>query len=139
MTLLSAVEDFSTRTLATIPGVLGKLRYVAGLRLEDGRYEHWGMTRIYGESAVQQMLEDVHRDLVLQVLRMPLAELVSDASECAEREQVTPAEYVAQLRADADKLVPEKIGGGSVRHFNSVLQAISSLTRCCRDANRLVS
>lgn len=139
MTLLSATEDFATRSLSAVPGVLAKLRYVAAMRRENGHYEHWGMERIYGTQTVRQVLESTHRELVLQVLRMPLSELLNDALECAQRAEVSPIEYVAQLKAEADALVPEDIGGGSVRHFSTVLKAISGLTRSCMDANRLVS
>jgi hypothetical protein len=139
MTLLSAAEDFAYKTLPALPGVLGKLRYVSGLRQADGRYEHWGLVRVYGEQAVQQVLGDKHRDLMMQVLRLPLRELVADAIECAEHEEASPADYVALLTEDAKKLIPENVGGGSAHHFRTVLQTLSGLIRSHKDANRLVS
>jgi hypothetical protein len=138
MTLLSAAEDFTQKTLSAVPTLLGKLKYVSGLRRNDGQYEHWGLIRVYGMQAVQQALEDMHRELVLTVLRMPLRELVADAAQSADYEETSVGDYVARLSADAH-LLPDSIGGGSVRHFNTVLQALSNLIRSCKDANRLVS
>lgn len=139
MPLFSAADDFSRRTLAPLPGLLARLRYVSGLRSEDGRYVHWGLARIYGEHAAGQAIEGIHRELTLQVLRTPLRELVGDAARSADSAEIGLAEYVAQLNADAFRLLPESVGGGSARHFSTVLQALSGLARSCRDASRRVS
>jgi hypothetical protein len=139
MTLYSAAEDFAVKSLSSVPGTLAKLRYVSELRREDGQYEHWGLLRIYGERAVQLAIEETHRELVLQILRMPLRELLADARQCAEHQQTDVREYVRRLYVDADKLIPGDLGGGSARHFSTVLQSVSSLIQACKDASRLVS
>jgi len=138
MALFSAAEDFSRKTLAALPGLLAKLRYVAGLR-HDGVYEHWGLIRIYGERAAQQAIEGIHKELILQVLRTPLRDLIADAVLSAGYEQSNVDAYVAELNTAAERLLPSSIGGGSVRHFSTVLQALSALARSCTDANRRVS
>lgn len=139
MALFSAAEDFSGRTLAALPGLLAKLRYVSGLRRDDGKYGHWGLARTYGEHAATQAIAGVHRELTLQVLRTPLCELVEDAMRCAENADTGLSEYIAQLNDESGRLLPESLAGGSVRHFSTVLQALSGLARSCRDANRRVS
>jgi hypothetical protein len=139
MALFSAADDFSRRTLAALPGLLAKLQYVSGLRRDDGQYAHWGLARVYGEHAARQAIEGIHKDLTLQVLRTPLRELVEDAIQSAENAETDVAEYVAQLNAESGRLLPDKLAGGSVRHFSTVLQALSSLSRSCTVANRRVS
>ncbi|MGH9649198.1 MAG: hypothetical protein ACRD3I_01880, partial [Terriglobales bacterium] len=66
MAFLSASEDFLTTTLAALPGVWGKLQYLSGLRNEAGDYDHWGLTRLHGEAAVQRALGEAHRDVFLE-------------------------------------------------------------------------
>jgi hypothetical protein len=139
MTLYSAVDDFALKTLASVPGVLGKLRYVSGLRRADGSYQHWGLGRTFGERPACEAIESQHRELMLKVLRMPLKDVLEDAIVSASAEQVSVADYMAALRENADKLVPADVAGGSVGHFRSILQALGSLALSCRVANRQAS
>ncbi len=46
--LRSALEDFEDSTLSAVPGLLGKLRYVALLHSGGGVYSHWGLEKVYG-------------------------------------------------------------------------------------------
>lgn len=129
MTFLSANEDFVRRTLASVSGDWGKLQYVASLRQHNGVYRHWGMERIYGEEASSKAIADAHRDLFVALLRTPVKELWKAAQEAARRSRTTELKFVAQLHAAREELVPGQYGGGSVRHFNSVLAALSGLAR----------
>ncbi len=128
MTLLAIKDDFFQRTLANIPGLLGKLDYVAELR-ENGRYVHWGLTRVYGEEGMQRTVAEVHRGLFLQVLRTPLRQLVEDVTRAAalQRSEVRP--YLETVLRDPRALVPPNLGGGSKAHFNSVVAALLSVLR----------
>jgi hypothetical protein len=128
VTLLSIKDDFVTRTLANVPGMLGKLNYLAGLR-ENGRYVHWGLTRAFGEETTQRALADIHRGLFLQVLRTPLRRLLEDAAQSAAAQRVQLREYLQTVLRDAHSLVPPNLGGGSEAHFNSVVAALLSLLR----------
>lgn len=128
MTLLAIKDDFIERTLAKVPGVLGKLGYVAELR-ENGRYVHWGLQRIYGEEGMQRTLGDVHRGLFLQVLRTPLRQLLEDARRSAIAQQSDVKGYLEAILKDARVLIPPHLGGGSAGHFNSVVAALLSLLR----------
>ena len=126
MTLLAIKDDFIERTLAQVPGVLGKLRYVAELRA-DGRYVHWGLERIYGEEGMQRTVGEVHRNLFLQVLRTPLRQLLEDATRSAAAQNSDAQAYLQVILEDPRALVPPHLGGGSVGHFNSVVAALLSL------------
>ena len=128
VTLLAIKDDFLDRTLANIPGILGKLDYVAEFR-EDGRYVHWGLERIYGPEIMQRTLSDVHRALFLQVLRTKLGRLWEDVNRAAAAEQAEVREYLEKVLREPDSLVPASLGGGSATHFNSVVVALWSLLR----------
>jgi hypothetical protein len=128
MTLRSALEDLSETTLAQVRGVAGKIEYVASLRdATSGRYSHWGLTRAYGDAAAQDALAEAHRMLFLRLLRTPLRTLRDDVIASSSELQMTAGEYVAGLRSRLPALLPEDLGGGSARHFSSVLEALSIL------------
>ena len=124
----TVLDDFMGLTLPAVPGAWGKLRYMASLRQEDGRYEHWGLVRLYGDAAVQRALREAHRSVFLQVLRTPLKDLLKDAELSAAEAEVRVKDFLVEMRRDARLLSPEDRGGGSETHFNSVLEALSALT-----------
>jgi hypothetical protein len=140
MTLKSAIEDVIGTTLGAVSGVLGKLEYLSRLRRARGNpYTHWGLGRAYGEAAAQEALAEAHRLLFLRVLQTPLKELQNDVEISSEASQMKPKEYVENLRGDSRILLPQDLGGGSARHFSSVLHALLSLashqrTRTPKDA-----
>lgn len=128
MGLRSALEDLTETTLAVVSGVLAKLRYLAGLRRElDGAYVHWGLSRAHGEAAAQQAISDSHREVFLRVLRTPLRELKQDIETSSGSSGMTETELLDELSGKEKDLVPQDLGGGSTRHFSSVLQALSAL------------
>jgi hypothetical protein len=127
MTLKSALEDLLETTIAGVAGIVGKIEYVASLRdAVSGTYSHWGLSRAYGEHAAQQALAEVHRLLFLRLLRTPLRVLREDVMISSGALQMTAGEYVDRLR-NQSVLLPQDLGGGSARHFNSVLHALSIL------------
>jgi len=128
MTLKSALEDLLGTTLAGIAGLARKIEYIASLRdTATGAYSHWGLTRAYGESAAQHALAEAHRLLFLTMLRTPLRTLRDDVVVSSGALEMTAGEYVERLRSHAPALLPADLGGGSARHFSSVLQALSIL------------
>lgn len=137
MTLKSAFEDVIGTTLAAVNTTLGKLDYVARLRSRPGEtYAHWGLARVHGEAPTQKALAESHRLLFLKVLRTPLRDLRQDMEVASEEREITPEQYAARLVAHGGELLPVDSGGGSVRHFSSVLQALCSLTKNRRHATR---
>lgn len=131
MVLLSAYDDFVLQTLAAVPGRLGKLAYLAGLRTDDGQYCHWGLAQVYGEPAARRAVAQAHTRAWIDVLQAPLQLLWQEMA--AEDVSESSAQ---QLTKQRDKMIPSETGGGSVRHFNSVLSALVALCRAQRDANR---
>ncbi len=77
------VEDFTSRTLASIPSDYGRLLYVALLRdLASGRYIHEGLAASYPEEAVQQALTHCHEELFARILETPLERQEWDLRAC---------------------------------------------------------
>jgi len=128
MTLLAIKDDFVERSLANVPGILGRLCYVAELR-EGDKYVHWGLERTYGEEITQRTLSDLHRTLFLQALRTPLRRLLEDVNRGAAVNSEKVEDYLETLLRDPASLVPANLGGGSAAHFNSIVAALWSLLR----------
>src|SRR5262249_11251795 len=128
MTLNSALEDLRATTLIALSGTLRKLRYLAGLRDASGNYRHWGLERVHGEPAAAKAIGEEHRLLVSEVLSTPIHELLADVEENSQQDGVPVEVYVQKLSRDS-KLLPPEPGPGTEKHLNSVLYALSSLTR----------
>jgi hypothetical protein len=138
MTFSSALEDLRATTLKSITGSLRRLEYLAGLRDESGTYDHWGLTRVYGQEAANKALEQGHRLLVSYLLSTPVQRLLIDVEQCSQLERLSPAEYLQRL-SRGPNLLPADPGAGSERHFNSVLLALSSLVEDQPGATRQTS
>ena len=136
MTLKSAFEDVVSTTLAAVKGTIRKLDYISGLRSPDGSYSHWGLTKVHGNEPAQRALAESHRLLFLKLLRTPLRDLRADVEVSSAELPVTPQEYVENLRCQSAELLPHDLGGGSARHFSSVLLALSSLAKHRGHASR---
>ncbi len=135
MTLFSTKEDFYRTTLSGLPGVLAKLDYISSLRCADGRYQHWGLARIYGDEATQRAIAEVHRLLFLELLRMPMRRVVIDAASAGSANQRSLNAFVEDLGGRAQNLIPPELGGGSLRHFNSMISALLALVKNSQAAN----
>jgi hypothetical protein len=134
MLLLSAFEDFVSRTLAATPGKLRKLLYLGSLH-RDGQYHHWGLARAHGHAAANAAMADSHTSIWLDVLRTPIANLHSEMQSLREG----PGQGSPHWLKDAAALVPENRAGGTERHFNSILLALSLLSKAGRRRNRQAS
>lgn len=125
--LKSALEDFESTTLGAIPGLLGKLHYLAGLHDGRGRYSHWGMARVHGEEAARRAMRASHTAVLAQVLRAPLRVLDEDLKCSASSVQTTAAEFLLSLKQLVPHLLPERSVEASEKHLMAVLHALSVL------------
>jgi len=120
---LSAFEDFQARTLSALTGLWAKLLYMAELRRDGEKYCHWGHSRVHGESQSQAALARAHSELYITLLRTPIRELVQ---EIETTNSLPDARTLEQKIADAQpRIFPASLEGGSPRHFNSVVLAVS--------------
>ena len=129
MPLHSALEDLKGTTLRRVTGLLGRLEYLAGLRGADGKYSHWGLSRVHGEAAAQEALAEAHRSTAEEVLRTPLRRMVRDVENSSEAQNAAPEQYAKALQERGEELLPSRPGAGSPRHLNSVLRALSHLVK----------
>jgi hypothetical protein len=127
MALLSASEDFSSRTLAAIPHAIGKLQYVAQLQQQSGVYAHWGLCRTFGDAAANEAIAGAHSRIFIEILRMPLSDLWNEIRSLASQTGTEASQFVNTLASKGDLLIPQSLKGGSIRHFNSVLKSLSAL------------
>jgi hypothetical protein len=127
MTLKSALDDVLEVTLTAVSGVLAKLDYLSRLREMPDSYSHWGLSKVHGEGAAQKALAEAHRIFFLVILRTSLRKLREDVAVSSREEQTVVEDYAKDLRCRLSSLLPSDLGGGSARHFSSVLHALSSL------------
>ena len=128
MTLLSAYEDFVVRTLASLPGALAKLVYFGSLRDDAGDYCHWGMSRTFGQRSTSEALAQAHTEAWLKVLRTPIPALFAETQNLEMG--------VETRRGEREKLTPPDVSGGTKRHFNSILLALSLLSQAAKEPNQ---
>ena len=119
MRFRSAKEDLEATTLHALPGQLGRLDYLAGLRQAGGGYEHWGLTQVYGEASAQAALHAAHAESAHALLQQTLPELLAEAGERAEEIFERPAAEALPERSDALRAA----------HFSLVWDALRSVAR----------
>lgn len=133
MSLLSTLDDFLNRTLSAVPGLLARVEYVSSLR-KDGRYAHWGLSRVHGEHAAEQCISSTHKTLIAEVLKTPLRVLAKDNENSCVAEGREADRYLEELEGRKDALLPATPGRASELHFSSVLHALWALARSQRNA-----
>jgi hypothetical protein len=117
MRLKSALEDFWQRTVESSQLVWERLLYVSRLRGVDGVYHHWGLERTYGSEQAQRAMQATHELLFLQVLQTPIRQLAPGKGGAG----IIPEPEIATL------LVPDNCDGGSIPHFWSVYDAVTTI------------
>lgn len=127
MALNSALEDFEGTTLGAIPGLLGKLHYIAELHDGRGGYSHWGMGRVHGEEAARRAIRTSHAAVFARVLRTPLRVLAEDLSGSALSVRVTALEFLSSLEERTPQVLPARPVAASQKHLTAVLHALSAL------------
>jgi hypothetical protein len=133
MALFSALEDFLQRSLAPLPTLWEKLRFVGDLR-EDGRYRHWGMEERFGEESAHAAISEAHTDLCNEMVSTKLSELWLAADQAAYREERAVAEYLKNLE-DA-KLRPADLQGVAPEHFDFVVTNLYRVARSRSTSSR---
>ena len=115
---LSPFDDFKFRTLSALPGLWNKFLYLVELRSKDGKYEHWGYSRVHGQAESQAALAKLHAELYLETLRTPIRDFAPEWRQC-DGSDVHLSDAI---------MVPADLQGGSPKHFNSVLLCSRLLT-----------
>jgi hypothetical protein len=127
--LTSAFEDFEGRTLSAVPGLLGKLRYVAHLCNSSGAYSHWGLEKVHGSDAAERAIRSSQRTLVTRILRTPLRDLADDLQRSATAADMKDFEFLSTLERPVRSDLPVRNFRASEKHFMSVLHTLSALAQ----------
>lgn len=140
MTLRSALQDVKETTLSGVAGLLGKLTYLASLRQDQGRYQHWGMEAVHGAETSERALRTAHAEVLKSVLRTPLSALEEEVKSAATNLGIDAAAYVNEIRIRFQDLLPEgSQDSASASHLSSVLVALSHLEKNRARATRSIS
>jgi len=135
--ILSATEDFERVSLAAFARVLEKLAYLAGLQDKDGRYQHWGMAKSYGQEAASKTIAEAHGRAFAEYLRAPLHKLAEEVVTLAHQEGIPGEAYVQRLEQNARvKGPPEVKKGAPAKHSAAVILALKKIARAGRSAGR---
>ena len=134
MRLRSVLEDFESNTLAAVPGLLGKLSYLAALHDGNGAYGHWGLDKVYGPDASQAAITTLHRAVLSKILKTPLPVLLDDVRNSSAGHQVAAKEFLFSL--SSPQSLPKSPPPASQVHFKSVLHALLALAESRHTANR---
>lgn len=116
---LSAEEDFQERTLASLTNTIAKALYMLSLTDPRGELSHAGLERTYGSEVAKAALDDAFRSCCLELLRVPLGELLSviRASACTTNQ----LRGLNELWRQGAKDVPFALS----RHFSYVIGALT--------------
>jgi hypothetical protein len=124
MTFLCAKDDFVVRTLNSLQGCWSRLLYAAQLRQPDGSYLHWGLARTHGAEKAQHAIEQAHRELFREALRLRMQEI---AGQCSVSEAHAANEQKLAL-------LPAGVSRAEQLHFNAVIFALLQLHNAKRPA-----
>lgn len=127
MIFKSALADFEGSTLDAVPGLLGKLRYVALLHNGAGAYSHWGLEKVHGSGTAEKAIRVSHGALVGRILKTPLRDLADDLKWSAAGAQTTDFDFLSSLTMPLGHILPTQRVDALEKHFRSVLQTLSAL------------
>lgn len=136
MTLKSAYDDLRQRTIARIPGIWGKLKYIAGSRSAKGGYVHWGLERVHGPAAAQDAFTEIHKTLVKTILQTRLSALREDLEQSSEADAISPKSYASTLLRNLHQLLPSGSPREAELHLSSVLETLSTLAVHSHEGSR---
>lgn len=130
---LKVAEDFKKYTLEALPTLVEKLAYVSSLQNEDGRYAHWGLSRLFGDQRAQKAIRTVHSELALEVLRAPVRDLCHEycvaAEETEHPELLNPQSMQLKAPATDDELL-----SAHLRLIQKSLVAVAARTLASQSA-----
>ncbi len=123
--ILDASEDFKRRTLRTLPTILEKLVYICSLQTGEGLYRHWGLSRIFGEQKAQDAISSTHREVAVELIRVPIKEIYEEFLDAKERpagaELLNPQSFVLNAPSNDDELLSA--------HLRLIRDSMESLAR----------
>ena len=127
-----ALPNLWRNTLSQIPSVFGRLVYLSSLRnVNNGRYEHHGLTLLFGEDEANRALRKSHASVFVEWLTFNLEQQKADLElyfSGLNEDVRTVLETWAKL-APYRNLIPSAVRGGERRLFVGDLTALLETLR----------
>ena len=105
----NVAEDFRRHTLKVLPTLVEKLAYVSSLQNPQGRYIHWGLSRIFGDHKAQQGINTVHSELAVQLIRVPVRNTYREYSAASDegrhKHLLEPEAFSLKAPSNGDELL----------------------------------
>lgn len=105
--LWSVAEDFKRYTLKALPTLLEKMAYISSLQNSEGRYRHWGLSRLFGDHRAQKGIATVHSELAMNLIRTPIRNIYREYSDQRSEhpEFLEPQSLALRAPANGDELL----------------------------------
>lgn len=124
------LPDLWRNTLSQIPSVFGRLVYLSSLRnLNSGRYEHHGLSQVFGEEESSKALKKSHAQAFAEWLSFNIEQQKADLDlylAAIAEDKKTVLETWMRLTPYAN-LVPNSVKGVEKRLYLADLEAILKL------------
>jgi hypothetical protein len=85
--MATANDDFKRRSLSALPTLLERLAYICSLQTDAGAYEHWGLSRTFGNPLAQDAILRAHTETAMELIRVPIREIYREYQEAVRREE----------------------------------------------------
>lgn len=127
----TASDDFKQRSLRVLPTLLEKLAYICSLQTESGSYEHWGLSRVFGNRPAQDAVLKAHAETAAELIRVPLRDLYEEYKEAVARPEgpqvLHPEAFVLKAPVNGDELL-----SAHLRLLQSSVEAVARQERTTR-------
>ena len=123
----NAAADVS-KSIRALPGYFARLLYFGSLRDQNGIYQHWGLTREYGEKETGTAFQQMHRSTFEGFLQTNFSDLLVNLREHCERKGENYQCVIDQLTSGST-LAPADVEEHSAMHFSYVLASLLALSR----------
>lgn len=118
-TLIRAIEDLHTRTLAHIPSNFAKLVYLASTRdYNTGQYAHDGLAYKFGEPLAEMALETCHEEIFEKLISVDLESFVNELASYLGNTKEDPRTVIDSWKAFSPyQLLAPRASQGSIKEF----------------------
>lgn len=131
--IFDAKDDFKRRTLSALPTLLEKLAYICSLQTKVGDYQHWGMSRVFGQESATKAIQSAHSETASALISVPLKDIYDQFLEAVDRPQsselVNPESLALKSPANDDELLSA--------HLRLIQNSIASLALEQESARRV--